>query len=115
MAQRVFTLIDQVSASTYGTISIAEAERVSFQLVAADISSGTCQFYVKVSNDGSNWTDYDNLLSSTGSQREWVELTADGSKFCSMNPDDTFRWAEVCLAYNTDGSYSVIVSIREKK
>src|SRR5882672_185430 len=60
-----YTLLNGVSATTTSSgAPVNNADRLSIQILAANITSGSAVFTVDVSNDATNWVAYNRLTSN---------------------------------------------------
>lgn len=112
-------LLNRVTATTTSRgVPLDNAGRVSLQLIATGVSSGTGTFTVEVSNDGVTWTPYQRLISNltgTNSQTDaYVQskvLNATGSSMVFVSAGDTFASMRVTCTRATDGTYSAVAYI----
>ena len=94
----------------------ADFGKTSLQVVASAITSGNGVFTAQVSNDGSNWVDYNRLTSNatntngqTDTRVASLTLSANGSAVASI--PDSFGFLRVKCVPTTDGTYSAIVMV----
>lgn len=129
---RTITTHKAVSASSEGTLNIGDAKSISLQTVCADIGTyGSAHINVHVSNDGKNWAPfqwikameptediteatYSKTIGSGFINTAKIYVTGDGSSIYILSPVDSFQYMRVALGYFTDGSYSVILGIKDK-
>ena len=112
-------LLNGVTATTTSRgVPLDNAGRVSIQLIATGVSTGTGTFTVDVSNDGITWTPYQRLipnLTGTNSQTDaYVQskvLNSTGSSMVFISAGDTFALMRVTCTRATDGTYSAITYV----
>ncbi len=110
-------LLSNVEATTTSRgVPVDNAGRLSLQLSATGVSTGTGTFTVDVSNDGTNWAPYNRLIPNlvgTNSQTDaYVAskvINATGSSMMFIPASDTFASIRVTCTYATDGTYSAVL------
>lgn len=111
------TVLNGVTATTTSRGVCADnASRISLQLIASGITSGTGTFTVDVSNDdGATWTPYQRLipnLTGTNSQTDaYVAskvLNSTGSSMIFIPASDAFSLIRTTCTRATDGTYSAV-------
>ena len=115
------TALNGVTASsTSNAVGIGDYRQVSFQFIGASISSGNGVFSVQLSNDGTNWTTYNRLVSNatnTNSQTDTrvasVTVSANGASFAFKPTDDVAKYARVIVVRTTDGAYSCVMALNQ--
>lgn len=98
---------------------IDNASRVSIQLKAASVTSGSGTFTFDVSNDGgATWTAYNRIttnVTNTNSQTDTrvssFVLNVTGSSMVFIPAGDTFEMIRVKCTVATDGAYSATAYI----
>lgn len=112
------TLLNAVVVdSTSDGIIVGDRERMSLQLIAANITSGNGVFTVEISNDGgTTWVPYKRLITNankTNAQTDTgvtsITLSQNGSDFLFFPPGDHFEMLRVKVGQTTDGAYSAIL------
>lgn len=110
------SVTDPVSSLGANTTDVSMRVLRSVQFIASGITSGNGVFKVYVSNDGTNWVQYNRLtdnLANTNAQTDTrvasVTLSANGNKMYFFPVGDYFRYVGVSLAVTTDGTYSAIM------
>lgn len=104
------------ATTTSRGVGVDNADRLSVQLIAASVTSGTGTFTFSVSNDGgTTWTPYSRLTSNatnTNAQTDTrvasVVLNSTGSSMIFFPPGDTFGLIRATCTVATDGTYSAI-------
>lgn len=111
------SVTDPVSLLGSNTIDLSLRKKYSIQFTAATVTSGNGVFKVYVSNDGTNWVQYNRLtdnLTNTNVQTDTrvasVTLNANGNKMYFFPVGDHFRYLGVSLAVTTDGAYTATIS-----
>lgn len=114
-------LLDAVTATTTSAgVGVDNASRLSIQVFAANITSGSATFTVDVSNDATNWVAYNRLTSNvtnTNAQTDTriasVVLNTNAGSMLFIPPGDTFNFIRVktTLNNNVGGAYSAIAYI----
>lgn|SRR3569623_158316 len=110
------SVTDPVTATGANTADVSMRTKLAIQFVASAITSGNGVFKVYVSNDGTNWVQYNRLtdnVTNTNAQTDTrvasVTLNANGNKMYFFPVGDYFRYIGVSLAVTTDGTYSAIL------
>ncbi len=90
--------------------------KLSLQFIASGITSGNGVFTVDVSNDGTNWIQYNRLttnVTNTNGQNDTrvasVTLSSNTNAFVFFPVGDYFRYLRVSVDLTTDGVYSAIL------
>jgi N-acetyl-beta-hexosaminidase len=118
--QEVITALDGVTATTTSAaIPINGAKKVTLVFKRADHAAGKTVFSVTVSADDSNYITYnkliDNVVNTNGQQltrvASWDTGAANGTKFYTLSPEDTFAYLKVKATETTDGTHSAWVII----
>ena len=106
------------TTTTSRGVSLDNAGRVSIQLIATGVSTGTGTFTVDVSNDGATWTPLQRLIPNlvgTNSQTDAFVLSkvlnSTGSSMIFIAPGDTFASMRITCTRATDGTYSAVAYI----
>lgn len=112
-------LLNAVTATTTSRpTGVDNASRVSLQLRAAGITSGSAVFTVEVSNDGNNWVAYNRLttnVTNTNAQMDTrvasVLLSTNAGSMLFIPPGDTFNFIRTVVTPNNtvDGNYSAVL------
>lgn len=96
-------------------IASQPAGKTSFQFIASGITSGNGVFTIQVSNDGTNWVDYNRLttnVTNTNAQTDVrvasVTLNSNTSSVVTIPETDNFVAYRAKVVPTTDGSYSVV-------
>lgn len=107
------SVTDPVSILGSNTYDVSMRVKMSLTFTAASIVSGNGVFKVYVSNDGTNWVQYNRLtdnVTNTNAQTDTrvasVALSSNGTKIYFFPVGDHFRYIGVSLAVTTDGVYS---------
>lgn len=107
---------DPVSVLGTNTADVSMRTKMSLQFIASAVTSGNGVFKVYVSNDGTNWVQYNRLtdnVTNTNVQTDTrvgsVTLSTTGTKIYFFPVGDYFRYIGVSLAWTTDGLYSAIL------
>ena len=110
------TVADPVAAIGNNTYDVSKRQLRSIQFIASAISSGNGVFKVYVSNDGTNWVQYnrltDNVVNAIGEGDVRVAsctLSSNTNKIYFFPAGDYFRYIGVSCAVTTDGTYSAIL------
>lgn len=121
---RAHTLIDPSAVSVTdpitqlgtNTVDLSMRKKYSIQFIASAITSGTGVFKVYVSNNGTDWVQYNRLtdnVTNTNVQTDTrvasVTLSSNGAKMYFFPVGDHFRYLGVSLAVTTDGTYSAVL------
>ncbi len=114
-------LLSAVTATTTSNpASVDNAGRVSLQVLASGIVSGSAVFTVEVSNDGSNWVAYNRLTSNlinTNAQTDTriasVVINTNSGSMLFVPAGDTFNFIRAIATVNNNvgGTYSAIAFI----
>lgn len=107
-------VLDGVTATTTSEAQkIEDAKKVILVVNRADHGSGSSAFTATVSVDGTNYMDYnkwiDNVANTnvqTLTRTKTKTLSANGTDFMTMDPDDTFKYMKVKVTETTDGTHS---------
>ena len=121
---RNFTPIDGATASVANTagqvFNIGRAEKVVFEFKRAAHGSGSSAFGVEVSNDGTNFIQYNKLIKSqTNANTETlvrsgtVTLGSNTTEIYTMSPEDTFEYCRIYVTETTDGTHTARITIFE--
>ena len=116
----VINVLNGVTAiTTSQEVNIADEKKVVLLVKRADHSSGSSAFTATVSPDGTNFVDYkkwiDNVANTNGQQLTRVQtktLSANGSDFVTMSPEDGFKKIKVTVTETTDGTHSAWLFIQ---
>lgn len=110
-------LINAVTATTTSKgVGVDNGGNLSFQFVSSGLTLGSAVVKIQVSNDGSNWSDYNRLnsnITNTNAQFDTrvasVLMSITGSSMVFVPAGDTFNFARAVVTPNNtlDGSYSV--------
>lgn len=110
------SVTDPITQLGTNTADVSMRAKLSIQFIAASITSGNGVFKVYVSNDGTNWVQYNRLtdnVANTNAQTDTrvasVTLSANGNKIYFFPIGDYFRYVGVSLAVTTDGVYSAVL------
>lgn len=110
------SVTDPVAAMGTNVADVSKRQKMSLQFLASAISSGNGVFKVYVSNDGTNWVQYNRLVENitvadahNASLVGSVTLSSNSNKIYFFSPGDHFRYLGVSLAVTTDGTYSAIL------
>lgn len=110
------SVTDPVSVLGTNTADVSMRTKMSLQFTASAITSGNGVFKVYVSNDGTNWVQYNRLTDNvvnTNAQTDTrvasVSLSSNGTKIYFFPVGDYFRYIGVSLAVTTDGVYSAVL------
>ncbi len=116
-------LLNSVTTTTTSSgFPVSSAGRLSLQLIATGVTSGTGTFTVDVSNSNENgvvtWTPYQRMipnLTGTNAQTDaYVSskvLNSTGSSMIFIPAGDTFESIRVTSTVATDGTYSAILYV----
>ena len=115
-------VIDGVTATTTaGAVSIRGADKVMLIVQRAAHGSGSSAFTATVSQDGTNYIDYDKWIdnvaatnSQTVAKVTTKTLSANGTDFVTMSPEDGFLDIIVKVTETTDGTHSAWVYTEEE-
>ena len=106
------------TTTTSGPIPVNNAGRLSIMLLSSGISSGNGVFTVQVSNDGTNFADYNRIttnVTNTNTQTDTrvasVTLSTNTTNFLFFPPGDTFAYFRTKVTVSTDGTYSAIAYV----
>ncbi len=114
--RREVLLTNVAATTTSAPFGVDGAGRLSFQYTSTGLTTGSAVFKVQVSNDGTNWVDYNRLttnVTNTNAQTDTrvasVLLSITGSSMVFVPPGDTFNFARAVVTPNNvvDGTYSV--------
>lgn len=116
MQPRQEVMLNAITATTTsGGFAINNASRLSIQVKAASITSGNCVFTIQVSNDGTNWTAYNRIVSNvtnTNAQTDTkvasVTLSSNGTAMLFFPDNDTFAFIRIIGTVTTDGTYQAV-------
>lgn len=105
-----------VATTTSRGVPVDNAGRLSLQLIATGITSGTGTFTVDISNDGgTTWTPYNrlipNLVGTNAQTDAFVAskvLNSAGSSMIFIPASDTFGLIRTTCTVATDGIYSAV-------
>lgn len=111
-----YALLDAVTADTTGeAVEVGMRGKLSVQFIA-DVTSGNGVFTIEVSNDGTNWVQYNRLndnLTNTNTQGDTrvasCTLSSDTNKIYFFPEGDHFRYIRAKVDVTTDGTYSAIL------
>lgn len=109
-------MLDAVTADTTSDpVDVSMRKKFSLQFIA-DVTSGNGVFTVEISNDGTNWVQYNRLttnVTNTNAQTDTrvasVTLNSDSSAFVFFPVGDHFRLLRVKVDETTDGAYTAIL------
>lgn len=116
----VVTALNAVDATTTsGAIQIQGAKRITWYFQRTNHSSGSSTFSVDVSVDGTNFVDYNKLISNatntnaqTLTRVASVALASNTASIVSMDLEhDTFYSMKVTATEDTDGNHTAIAII----
>lgn len=118
-AEVIKVLDEVVATTTSAAVNIEDANRVVLVATRADHDSGSSAFTAQVSVDGVNYVDYKKWISNANNTNvqdlarvTTLTLSADGSDFLTMDPDDGFRYIKVKVTETTDGTHSATLFIQ---
>lgn len=101
-----------VSAANAIVIDLSKRQLKSIQLTCANHTSGNGVFGVEVSNDGTNWIDYNRLVSNVTNTNAQTDtrvgaptLSSNISTIYFFPQDDLFRYIKFYVTITTDGTY----------
>lgn len=110
-------LLNAVTATTTGAaVGVADVQRLTFQFLAANISSGNGVFKIQGSVDGSNYVDLafiDNLANTNAQTLTRVAsktLSSNGSAIAYLDDFAGFRFIRAVVTKTTDGTYSCFMT-----
>lgn len=114
---QVRTMLDGVTSSqSSAAVAVADRSKMSLQILATAISSGNGVFKVWVSNDGTNFVQYnrltDNVVNSISEGDVRVAsatLSTNSNKIYFFPPGDLFKYVNVAVTRTTDGTYSAFL------
>ena len=115
------TYIDSSGRVDNGYMVIGAAEEVSvyFGRSTGGGNSGTSTFRIQISDDGSNWYDYNKLISNvtntnaqTVTRVASVALTGTSTAMVSLDPDDAIYAIRCIVVEATDGTHRCRASAR---
>lgn len=105
-----------VTALGTNTLDVSKRQLRSIQFVCASHTSGNGVFTVYVSNDGTNWVQYnrltDNVVNAIAEGDVRVAsctLNSNSNKIYFFPAGDYFRYIGVACDVTTDGAYSAIL------
>ena len=114
-------LLNGVTATTTSRAAgVSGASRLSLQIFASGITSGSAVFTVEVSNDGTNWVTYNRLTSNvtnTNAQNDArvasVLIGTNAGSMLFIPAGDTFRSIRTVVTPNNtiDGNYSSVLYV----
>ena len=121
-----FTRVDTIAVAVGATsligsnadvYDVSMRKKISFQFIRGNHSSGSSVFAVEVSNDGTNFVNYNRLttnVTNTNAQTDIgvanATLSAAGSAIYFIRPGDHFRYVRGSLVNVTDGNGSIVMS-----
>lgn len=116
---QAITLLNAVTATTTSNgVGVNSAGRLSIMVLSSAITSGNGVFTVQVSNDGTNYADYNRLttnVTNTNAQTDArvasLTLSTNTTNFLFFPPGDTFAYLRCKVVRTTDGTYSAIAYI----
>jgi hypothetical protein len=114
---KAIKMIDAAVADTTSEyFVVGDREAMSFQFIASGISTGNGILTVEISNDGTNWVQYNRLttnVTNTNGQNDTrvasLTLSTNTSAFLFVPHGDHFEYVRVKLDMTTDGTYTVIM------
>ena len=103
-----------IVTTTSDPFNIEGVQKMSIQILAANITSGNGVFLVEVSNDNVNWITFnkliDNLVNTNAQQLVRVAsatLSANSNKVYTLDLEhDVYKYMRVKVTRTTDGTYS---------
>lgn len=109
-------LIDGVSADTTGeSFHVGDREHLSIQFIASGVTTGNGVFTIEVSNDNTNWVQYNRLMDNVvngiteGDVRvASVTLSSNTNKIYFIDHSDHFEFIRAKVDFTTNGVYSAI-------
>ena len=120
MAAEVIKVLDGVTATTTSAAAnIEDAKKVVLVCNRAAHASGSSAFTAQVSVDGVNYIDYKKFISNANNTNvqgltrvTTLTLSANGTDFLTMDPDDGFKDIKVKVTETTDGTHSAWLFIQ---
>ncbi len=112
---KLITALDAVTATTTSSaIDVTDARKITFLLTRADSGSGSSDFSVSGSIDGSTYVPLNSMIediTNTNAQNYTrvasVTLSADGSKIASLDLNmNGFTYIKITVTETTDGTHS---------
>ena len=114
--------IATVAAAGAAKVKIGDASAVTIQFTRADHDSGSSNFEVEVSNDGTNWVVYNKLITNvTNTNGETLlraaapTLSSDTSEVHTISPEDSFQYLRVSYVRTTDGTTDCDVWVQRRQ
>lgn len=110
--------VDASGVTTTGsnTADVSMRTKLSIQFVASAVTSGNGVFKVYVSNNGTDWVQYNRLtdnVTNTNAQSDTrvasVTLSSNTNKIYFFPVGDYFRYIGVGVDVTTDGAYSAVL------
>lgn len=110
----IIKVLDGVEATTTSNaVNIEGAKKVVLVCNRADHASGSSAFTAQVSVDGTNYIDYKKFISNANNTNAQgvtrvttLTLSANGTDFLTMDPDDGFKDIKVKVTETSDGTHS---------
>ena len=111
------TLLNAAVTTTTGEIfAVGDREHLSVQFIASAITSGNGVFLLEVSNDGTNFVQYNRLVDNVvnaiteGDVRvASCTLNSNINKMYFIDHSDHFEYVRAKVTRTTDGTYSAIM------
>lgn len=110
------SVTDPVALLGTNTVDLSMRKKYSIQFIASAVVSGNGVFKVYVSNNGTDWVQYNRLtdnVTNTNAQTDTrvasVTLSSSSNKMYFFPDGDHFRYLGVSLAVTTDGAYSALL------
>ena len=114
------TLLNGVTTTTTSSpANIGGAKKVMFEFTRADHVSGSSDFAIEISFDGTTWTEYNKLISNvtnTNAQNltrvAAPTLSSNTTEIYAMSPEDAAPLVRAKVTEDTDGTHTCKIHIQ---
>lgn len=110
-----------IAAADAAIVNIGNASAVTIQFTRANHSSGNSNFTVDVSNNGSNWIEYNKLITNATNTNSQTllraaapTLSSDVTSVHAVSPEDKFQYIRVYYTRTTDGTTDCDIWVQKR-
>lgn len=117
--QTLHVIVNGTETANSAPFSLESAEKVSFVFQRSNHASGTSAFKLQISVDGTNWVDYNKLISDVANSNvqdvtrvTTITLDANELDTATMDYPDTYPLGRIVSTITTDGTSNAWVTIQ---
>lgn len=110
------TVLAPTTLGGTNVLDVSMRDKISIEFTATGITSGNGVFKVYISNDGTNWVQYNRLITNAtvadahnDAKVGSITLSSNTSSFLFVPYGDHFRYIGIGLDWTTDGTYTATV------